>query len=80
MLRRDSCLQPVWYIGTRANQSSDYSRREKDWLYTELEERERALLETRIGTLQEMIELRKFCCTEAERAQQLTTDELSRRE
>ena len=50
----------------QANQSSDHSRREKDWLCIELEERERALQK-----------LKKFCCTEAERAQQLRTDELS---
>ena len=56
------------------NQLSHHSRREKERLCTQLEERERALQDTRIRTLQE-IELRKFCCcTEAERAQQSRRD------
>ena len=54
-----------------ANQSSHYSPREKDWLCTELEDREKTLQETRMRTLR---------CTEAERARQLRTDELSRQE
>ena len=62
----------------QANQSSDHSRREKDWLYGDLEERERALPETRMKFLQEMEELKKCRCTEAERGQQLRIDELSR--
>ena len=53
----------------QAIHSSDSSRREKDWLYTELQERERALQETRVRTLQEMEDLKKFCCTEPERRQ-----------
>ena len=52
--------------------------REKDWLCSDLEER--ALQETRMRNFQEMEELKKFCCTEAERAQQLRVDELSRQE
>ena len=36
----------------------------------ELEERDRALQETRMRTLQEMEELKKICCTEAEKTQQ----------
>ena len=60
----------------QANPSDHHSRREGDWLQTELEDRERALQETRIGTLQEMEELKKLCCAEAERAQHLTIDDL----
>ena len=37
-----------------AKQTYDHSRREKVWLHAELEDRERALQETRIRTLQEM--------------------------
>ena len=44
-----------------------------------MEERERALQETRIRTHQE-IELRSISCTEAERSQQLRLQELSRQE
>ena len=43
----------------QANQSSDHSRREANWLYTELEDRERALQWTRIRTLQEMERIQK---------------------
>ena len=52
--------------------------RENVWFHTELEDRERALPETRCKTLQEMEELKKISCTQAERSQQLTTDKLSR--
>ena len=45
-----------------------------------MEDRERALEEARTGTPQEMDEIIKFCCTEAEREQQLRRDELPRRE
>ena len=38
----------------QANQSSDHAQREKDRFCSELEDRERALLRTRIRTLQEM--------------------------
>ena len=61
----------------QATQSSDFSRRVKDWLCTELEENERALQEgrmrslqeieeTRVKSLQEIEELKKMCCAEAE--------------
>ena len=53
---------------------------EKDWICTELEERDTVLQETRMRNLLEMKELKKFCCAETERAQQLRIDELSRRE
>ena len=51
----------------QATQSYDHSWREKDWLYTEVEYRERA-------------HLKKFCFSETERTQQLIIDELHRQE
>ena len=48
----------------QANQSHGHSRREKVWLHTELEDRERARQETHIRTLGELEELKKFSCTE----------------
>ena len=50
----------------QAKQSYDHSWREKGWLRTDLEDRERALQESRIRTLQDMEELKKIFCTEAE--------------
>ena len=43
----------------QATQSSGYIRREKDWLFSDLEERERILQEARLRTLQEMEEVKK---------------------
>ena len=47
----------------QANQAFDHSRSEKVWLHTELEDRERALQETHMRTLEEMEESKKklFC-------------------
>ena len=60
------------------NQVCENSRREQAWLQAELENRERAQQETRIETLQEAEELKRTCCTEAERTQKLRMKELSR--
>ena len=64
----------------QANQLPVYSWKEKNWLCTELGRRDRTLQETRMRNLQEMEELKKLCCTEAESVQQLRTDQLSRQE
>ena len=55
---------------------ADHSKREKNWLSTELDRRENVLLEDRIRGLQKTEELEKCCCAEAERAKQLRIDEL----
>ena len=60
-----------------ANQLTDQTRREKIWLCDELEMRNRALQEYRARICQEIKQLRFSCCTEAERARQLRSDELS---
>ena len=44
----------------RANQSHEHSRRDRVWHRTELEERERALQETRMRTVQEIEEFQKY--------------------
>ena len=54
----------------QAEQLTDQFQRERSWLCTELDRREKALQEDRMKSLQEMHELRKMCCTEAERAKQ----------
>ena len=64
----------------RANQSYDTSQSEKSWLRNELEMRNRAFQEDRVKFYQEIEELRRICCTEAERARQLRIDELCRQE
>ena len=64
----------------QANQLSVYSWKEKNWLCTELDRRDRTLQETLMRNLQEMEELKKLCCTEAESVQQFRTDQLSRQE
>ena len=51
----------------QANQLSDHSQREKSWLCTELDRKEVFLREDRVRSLQEIQELKKMCCTEAER-------------
>ena len=61
----------------QANQLSDHSQREKSWLCTELDRKERLLQEDRMRSLQEKQELKKMCCIEAEKAKQLRRDELS---
>ena len=61
----------------QANQLSYHSQREKSWLCTELDRKERFLQEDRMKSLHEIEELKKLCCTEAERAKQVTIVELS---
>ena len=48
-----------------ANQLSDHSQREKGWLCTDLDKKERFLQEDRTRSLQEVEELEKLCCAEA---------------
>ena len=57
-------------------QSYDHAQRKKSWVCTELARKDRALQEDRMRNLQEMEELKRFCCTEAETAKQLRIDEL----
>ena len=64
----------------QANQLTDQSHREKSWLCTELEMRDRALQEDRVISEEETQELKRICCTEAERARQIRFDELSSQE
>ena len=67
-----------WNFVKRIN-LTDQSQREKSWFCDELEMRNRAQ-EDRAKSNQEIEELKKFCCTEAGRANQLRIDELSTRE
>ena len=60
----------------QANQSTDQPQKEKSWLCTDLEMRERALQEDRVKSYQEIQDLKRICCTEAEKARQLRIDEL----
>ena len=62
------------------NQVNENLWREQAWLQAELENRARDHQETRMRTLQEVEELKKFCCTEAARTQQLRADDLLRPE
>ena len=61
----------------RVNQLTDHTRREKSWLFDDLEMRNKACQEDRARDYQEIEGLRRICCTEAERARQLRTDDLS---
>ena len=61
----------------QANQVSDQAQREKSWLCEELDMRNRAFQEDRARDIQEIEELRRICCAEADRARQLKYDELS---
>ena len=61
----------------QANQLSDHSQREKSWPHTELDRKETLLPEDRMRSLQEIKELKKMCCTETEKANQLRMDDLS---
>ena len=56
------------------------SQRVKSWLCTELEMRDRALQEDRTKNYQEIEELKKMCCTDADRAKQLGIDEIATQE
>ena len=62
----------------QANQVYENSQREQIMFHAELENRERTLQETRIGTLQEMEGSKKICCTEPWGTQRLRMDELAR--
>ena len=62
----------------QADQLTDQTRKEKSWLCDDLEMRNRAFQEDRARNCQEIIELRRICCTEAERAGHLRIDELSK--
>ena len=64
----------------RANQSYDQSQREKSWLCTELEMRDRAFQEDRMKSFHEIEEFKKMSCTKTERAKPLSIDELSTQE
>ena len=64
----------------QASNLTDQPHREKSWLCNALVMRRRALQEYRARSYQVIEELRKICCTEAERATQLKNDELSARE
>ena len=55
-------------------------KREKSWLCNKLEMKSRAFQEDRARSCQEIEELRRICCTEAERARQLRIDEISAQE
>ena len=60
----------------QAAQLSDQAQREKSWPSEKLEMRNRAFQEDRARGCQEIQELRRICCAEAERARQLKNDEL----
>ena len=59
------------------SQLTDQTRREKSWPSEELEMRNRSFQEDRARNCQEIEELRRICCAEAERARQFKYDELS---
>ena len=60
----------------QANQLTDQSQKEKSWLCTDLEMREGDPQEDRLKSYQELQDLKRICCAEAERARQLRIDEL----
>ena len=59
---------------------SDQAQREKSWLCEELDMRNLAFQEDLARDCQEIEELRRICCAEADRARQLKYDELSMRQ
>ena len=61
----------------QATQLTDQTRREKNWVCDELDMRNKAFQFDRARNWQEIEEFRRFCFTEAERARQLRSDELS---
>ena len=63
----------------QASHLTDQTRREKSWLCDELERRDRALQGDRARNCQEIEELQRICCTDAETAQELRSDELKTR-
>ena len=65
---------------SRTNEGYATSWRDQAWLQAELEIQERAHQENRIRNLEEVEEFKQICCPDAERAQELRTDEFSRQE
>ena len=63
-----------------ANPLSDHSNGEKHRLCNKVDREEKFLQEDRMRSLQETEQLKKLRCTEADRAKQLRTDELSTQE
>ena len=61
----------------QANHLTDQTRREKIWLFEELEMRNKVFQEDRARNCQEIGDLRRICCAEAERPRPLKYDELS---
>ena len=61
----------------QANQLSDQAQRAKSWLCEESDMRNIAFQEGRARDCQEIEELRRICCVEADRARQMKLDELS---
>ena len=61
----------------QANQLSDQAQKEKSWLCEELDMRNRAFQEDRASDCQEIVQLRRICFAEDDRARQLKYDELS---
>ena len=60
----------------QANQLTDQTRREKSWLCDEVEMKNRAFQENHARSCQEIEELQRICCAEADRARQLRINEL----
>ena len=61
----------------QAAQLSDQAQRKKSSLCDDLEMRNRSFQEDRARDCQEIEELRRICCAEADRARRLKLDELS---
>ena len=59
------------------NQLTDQAQREKSWPCEELDIRNKAIEEDRARDYQDIEELRRICCAEADRARRLKYDELS---
>ena len=70
-------LQPQRMELYQANLLTDQTRREKSWLCDELQMRNRAVQKDHARNCQEIEELQRIWCAEAERAGQLKYDELS---
>ena len=75
--RREWKMQNADIVLYETGMQLQSQRMEKSWLCHELEMRNRAFQEDRARNCQEIEELRRICCTEAERARQLRSDELS---
>ena len=64
-------------LACSSNPRGCQAQREKSWLSEELEMRNKAFQEDRARDCQEMDELQRICCAEAERAPPLRIDEKS---